>query len=352
MSEADNPLQQNYIGSVQKQGRFTNYGGDLTPGLGNILAFTQSKLVTKRIAPEPSSAIPLQQIVYSALLTDPQDQLYRLGHSSMLLKLDAELILIDPVFSQRSSPVQWMGPKRFHPVPLDIATLPQIKVVLISHDHYDHLDKAAIKQLNHKVERFIVPLGLKSILQKWGVSADRITELDWWQACELGSLSFTFTPAQHFSGRGLMDRNRTLWGGYAIQSRASRLFFTGDSGYFDGFKTIGERLGPFDIAMVETGAYNQHWADIHMHPEQSLQAFIDLQAKALLPIHNSTFDLSSHDWYEPLQRISELAEQHNIRLLTPIMGELVQIAEPQPTLAWWREMLPQQSSDSLLQQNL
>lgn len=331
----DNP------GAEQNGKVFVNSVGEYNPSASNIIDMIKAQLTTKRIAPAPSEAIPLKSITRQQLESQPDGALYRLGHSSILLKLDGEFVLIDPVFSERASPVQWAGPKRFHPTPIDLAELPPIKTVIISHDHYDHLDKATIRQLKDKVEYFVMPLRVGEHLRNWGVAAGKIIELDWWQQFQAGTLSLTATPTQHFSGRGLTDRNKTLWASFVIESSQHKLFFSGDSGYFDGFKTIGDRYGPFDIAMVETGAYNTLWSEIHMLPEQSLQAFLDLRGKVMLPIHNSTFDLSLHDWYEPLEQIHLLAEQNQVQLLTPMMGEAVAIEQPDTSYAWWRTMMPE-----------
>lgn len=297
-------------------------------------------ITTKRLAASPDQPLPLRPIPAAELQDTDEPVLYRLGHSTMLIRLDDEYVLTDPVFSKRASPVQWVGPKRFHPAPLGIDDLPDLKAVVISHDHYDHLDKASIKALSPKVEKFVTPLRVGQRLQNWGISEDQIIELDWWEKVELGNVTLTATPAQHFSGRGLFDKDHTLWASWVIQSEQAKLFFSGDSGYFDGFKEIGDRLGPFDVTMMEMGAYNESWADIHMLPEQSVQAHLDLKGKAMLPIHNSTFDLSLHDWYEPLERARELAEARNVHLLTPVFGEQVSITEPQVSYAWWRPLIP------------
>ena len=183
---------------------------------------------------------------------------------------------------------------------------------------------------------YFVPLGIKRWLLKRGIDAARVVEMDWWEELEIGELTFVATPAQHFSGRSLTDRNETLWASWVIQGDGANLFFSGDSGYFDGFKEIGERYGPFDLTMVENGAYNDAWRTVHMMPEESVQAHIDLQGRAMLPIHNSTFDLSTHSWYDPLERVNALAAERGIQLVTPVIGAPVQVLSPQPTFAWWR----------------
>lgn len=284
----------------------------------------------------PRQTIPVQKLSRAALLAAPNSSLWRLGHSTMLLKIDGDFWLTDPVFSLRASPLQFIGPKRFHAPPIGIEDLPPIRGVILSHDHYDHLDKAAVLALAGKTEHFIAPLGVGEILRGWGLPATKLQELDWWHSTHVGGLHLHATPAQHFSGRGLRDGNRTLWCSWVLEHADFKLFFSGDSGYFPGFKAIGERHGPFDLSLVETGAYNEDWPDIHMHPEQSLQAHVDLGARVMMPMHNGTFDLSLHAWDEPFERISALALAQDLTLTTPQMGERVDIKTPPPPQAWWR----------------
>ncbi|MFU7280652.1 MBL fold metallo-hydrolase [Pseudomonas aeruginosa] len=204
---------------------------------------------------------------------------------------------------------------------------------------FDHLDRAAIKALVPLVELFLAPLGVGDRLLAWGVPPGKVRQLDWWQGIEAGGLRLTATPAQHFSGRGLHDGNRTLWCSWVIESAELKLFFSGDSGYFDGFAEIGRRYGPFDLTMLETGAYNEHWPYVHMHPQQTLQAHRDLGGRWLLPIHNGTFDLAMHAWYEPFERILELATEHGVRVSTPMMGERIDLQAPHAGRRWWREVV-------------
>lgn len=315
------------------KGKYVNTAGPWEMNIGGAI---KAQMRTKKIDKSPENPLPLRPLSKPTLEQAEEPTLYRLGHSTVLLKLDGQYLLTDPVFSERASPVQWAGPRRFHAPPLSLEDLPPLKAVIISHDHYDHLDKNTIRALAKKVEYFVTPLGVGKHLQRWGIEKDAIIELDWWQEVELGSLTLAATPAQHFSGRGLLDRNETLWASWVIRSSDVNLFFSGDTGYFEGFKEIGERYGPFDVTMIENGAYNSAWRDIHMMPEDSIQAHLDLRGKAMLPIHNSTFDLSLHAWYEPMERVSALASQHNIELLTPVIGAPVSVLSPQPTFAWWR----------------
>lgn len=327
-------------GATQEKSKFVNTEIKYNPSMSNIWDIIKKQVTTKRLAAKPDTEVPLQELSRELLEGSKRDVLYRLGHSTMLIKLNGRYIMTDPVFSDRASPVQWAGPKRFHPTPISIDELPDIDVVVISHDHYDHLDKSAISQLSNKVKQFVTPLKVGDYLIEWGVPAEKVTQLDWWQSIEHDGITLVATPAQHFSGRSLFDRDQTLWASWVIQSDKSNLFFSGDGGYFSGFKQIGDKYGPFDVTMIETGAYNELWSEIHMLPEQSMQAHLDLNGRAMLPIHNGTFDLSMHDWFDPFEQISELAQQHQVTLLTPMFGESVDIAKPRASYTWWREVDP------------
>lgn len=318
-------------------GRFRNVATTPSPGLGQTLRAAWSMLVDKAPDTTPRKAIPVMALSQADLLAAPDNTLYRLGHSTMLLKLEGAFWLTDPVFSERASPLQWLGPKRFHQPPISLEALPPIKGVILSHDHYDHLDHAAIQALIPKVERFYTPLGVGDRLVAWGVPAAKVQQLDWWQETRVGGVMLAATPAQHFSGRSLSDRNSTLWASWVIAAPGLKLYFSGDTGYHAGFKAIGDKYGPFDLTLMETGAYNEQWADIHMLPEQSLQAHLDLRGKWLLPIHNGTFDLSLHAWHEPFERISALAQARQVALTTPRMGQSVDMLRPPAEDAWWRE---------------
>lgn len=286
----------------------------------------------------PSGKIPLQALTGAQLLAAPNNTVYRLGHSTVLLKLDDALWITDPMFSDRASPLQFAGPERFHAPPIGIDELPPLKGVIISHDHYDHLDHASIMKLAGKTEYFLTPLGVGDILVDWGVPAAKVRQLDWWQGVEVGGIRFVATPAQHFSGRGLFDKNKTQWASWAILARDQRVFFSGDSGYFDGFRQIGQNYGPFDLTLLETGAYNVNWPNVHMHPEETIRAHIDLKGKRLLPIHNGTFDLSMHAWREPLDRIAALGNLHHIPVITPVMGEAVSMHASTTGRRWWEDL--------------
>ncbi|MCL1635954.1 MBL fold metallo-hydrolase [Luteimonas sp. SX5] len=302
---------------------------------GNFFSMTWRFLFDKPDDTVPSAPLPVSPLSREQLLAAPDGTLYRLGHSTVLIKLGGAFWLTDPVFSLRASPVQWAGPKRFHPPPISIDALPPIKGVILSHDHYDHLDKAAILALADKTEHFLTPLGVGDLLIEWGVDERKVLQLDWWDSIPVGGLRFVATPSQHFSGRAPFADNPTLWTSWVIEGDGLRLFFSGDTGYFDGFKAIGDRYGPFDLTLIECGAYNTDWPDVHMQPEQTLQAHLDLRGRRLMPVHNGTFDLAFHGWREPLERISALAAARGARIVTPAIGQPLSIREPAATGAWW-----------------
>jgi L-ascorbate metabolism protein UlaG (beta-lactamase superfamily) len=293
----------------------------------------ETKTGTVPVDPIPVRALSAAQL--EAL--DPQaNHVARIGHSSSLLKLRGRYWLIDPMFSERASPFQWFGPRRFEEPPIALAQLPPIEGVIVSHDHYDHLDAGTIEYLARRARHFFVPLGVGQRLKSFGVPADRITELDWWQSAMQGEVQVTAVPTQHFSGRSLEDRDSTLWAGWVVQSGGQRIYYSGDGGYSPNFREIGERFGGFDLALIENGAYDGNWPSVHMTPEETAQAFADVRGKVLMPVHNSTFDLAFHPWQEPLDRIAKLAQERHIELATPEFGEVVTIGVARRNVGWWR----------------
>jgi L-ascorbate metabolism protein UlaG (beta-lactamase superfamily) len=321
----------------QRDGRFHNQARLPQDGVMKKLRIGLKYLFLRK-PPDtrPSTPLQVQPMTRQQVLDAPDHSLWRLGHSTLLLKLRGRFFITDPVFAERASPVQWAGPQRFHAPPLGLDELPPLAAVILSHDHFDHLDEQAIRRLAPRTGVFLAPLGVGDLLIEWGVAADKVRQLDWWQDTEVEGVRFVATPAQHFSGRGLFDSNRTLWASWVVIDEQLRLFFSGDTGYFEGFKQIGERFGPFDLTLIETGAYNVAWPSVHMQPEQSLQAHLDLQGRWMLPIHNGTFDLSTHAWQEPFERILALTEQAQVRLCTPQMGERVSLDSPHAGQNWWQ----------------
>ncbi len=332
-------------GSPQHDGeRFRNVRPRPVEGLGKMLSIMWNMMVHKPSGTVPSGALPVDLLTRAELDAAPDRSLYRLGHSTLLLKLRGRFWLTDPVFAERASPFRNMGPKRFHAPPIALADLPPLAGVILSHDHYDHLDRDTVLALAARAEVFLTPLGVGDRLIEWGIAADKVRQFDWWQGAELHGIAFTATPAQHFSGRSLFDGNSTLWASWTIVDGDLRVFFSGDTGYFDGFREIGERFGPFDVTFLETGAYDAQWPYVHMQPEHTVQAHQDLRGRWLMPIHNGTFDLAMHRWQDPFERVFGLTAARGIALATPRMGERLALDAPHRGERWWRNVAEAVSS--------
>jgi L-ascorbate metabolism protein UlaG (beta-lactamase superfamily) len=288
----------------------------------------------------PKGSLPMDLFDAKAFSESPEDQVIWFGHSTLLLKVNGVKILLDPVFSKYASPVPFAGPKRYSDkLPAQIEDLPDIDAVLISHDHYDHLDYDSIRKLKGKVKQFIVPLGVAGHLTKWGVDPGQIQELDWWEEMSYQGLKVVSTPARHFSGRGGLSGGSTLWSSWVIHGAQSKVYFSGDSGYGPHFKEIGDKYGPFDLALIETGQYDVKWANIHMLPEESVQANLDVQGKVMIPIHWGGFTLALHSWTDPIERAKAAADERDVALATPRIGETVMVgASVFPTSNWWESI--------------
>ena len=267
-----------------------------------------------------------------------------LGHSTVLVEMEGARLIFDPVWAQRSSPWRHLGPSRFQPVPLARDQLPDLDAVLVSHDHYDHLDRHLVRELAAARPGlpFYAPLGVGARLAAWGVAEERIHELDWWEEAVLadGRIRLAAAPACHFSGRGFLDRNKTLWASWAAIGGAHRVYFGGDGGYHPGFAEIGRRLGPFDLTMLEIGAWHPSWGSIHLGPQKALVAHRELSGRLLLPIHWGTFDLAIHAWDEPIEMLLAGAGLLASSLFLPRIGELACLKAPPPPAAWWRPQPP------------
>ena len=262
-----------------------------------------------------------------------------MGHSAVLLEAAGKVILLDPMLGPSPAPHPWLGSKRYSDLPIKVEQLPHIDAVLISHDHYDHLDYGSILALKEKTDHFYVPLGVGAHLEAWGVSPDKIHELTWADEVEQDSFTFVCTPARHFSGRGLLDRNGTLWCSWVIDTPNEKLYFSGDSGYGPHFQEIGAQHGPFDFAMIECGQYDPRWEAIHMMPEQSVQAAIDLNTRLMMPIHWGAFTLSLHSWTDPVERATEEAMRQEVAITTPRIGEVVYLKKDVfPENHWWTQV--------------
>ena len=329
-----------YASYRDEKGRFYNNHRASKQGVMKSMGIFYRFLTEKKINTIPDKDIPVKPITRDQLQQLDQNKLHiiKLGHSSLLLKVYGKYWLLDPVFSLRASPFSFAGPKRFHETPISLEDLPEIDRVIISHNHYDHLDKAAVKMLASKTNQFYVPIGVDEELIRWKVPAHKLNAFDWWQEHAIEEGMLVFTPTQHFSGRAFRDSNKTLWGSWVMKIKEDMLFFSGDSGYFPGFKHIGDRYGPFHLTMVETGAYDVDWAHIHMQPEQSVQAHIDLKGQVMMPIHNGTFELAFHPWYEPLERAQAHAAKHDVKLVTPIVGEVLTLDRLDQSRSWWKDL--------------
>ncbi len=259
-----------------------------------------------------------------------------LGHASALLEIDGLRVLADPVWSERVSPLQQVGPKRMHAVPVAFDDLPPLDAVIISHDHYDHLDLETVRLVRDRhTAPFVVPLGVGGHLRSWGVPADRIVELDWDEQHRIGDLTFTCVQARHFSGRSL-KRDDTLWCSWALTGPQHRVFFGGDTGYTPTFADVGEKLGPFDLTLMPIGAYDSRWAGIHLDPEEAVRTHLDVRGGVLMPIHWATFDLAFHAWVEPVTRLLTAAAEHDVSVLIPRPGQRITAVSDDRDDPWWQ----------------
>ena len=282
----------------------------------------------------PIPVLPFNNEVWHSDLAKPKFVWY--GHSVVLLQLDRKNILIDPMFGPDTSPIAPFKTKRFSENTLAIIDqLPQLDAILLTHDHYDHLDLASIKKLKSKVSTWFVALGVARHLEAWGVPSNKITEFDWWDDIEFEGISITFTPSRHFSGRGLTDRAKSFWGGWVFKTPTHSIYWTGDSGESDHFKTVGEKFGPFDWAFVECGQYNKRWHAIHMFPEEAVQAALDSKSNIMIPVHWAGFPLSLHTWKDPIERCMAEAKIKAQKTCTPQIGQIVTIGE-EATGEWWK----------------
>lgn len=287
----------------------------------------------------PQENIPVETPVFDDELDIDNLNVTWFGHSNILIQMHGMNILIDPVFRERTSPVSFVGPKRFSELPLEIDELPDIDIVVISHDHYDHLDMDSIKALNEKAERFVVPLGVENHIERWGVSSDKITNMSWWEETKINGLTIACTPSRHFSGRRIIDSDETLWASWVFKDEFYQIFESGDSGYGGHFEEIHKRYGNFDLVMVDCAQYNMDWHYVHMFPEESAMAAQTLGAKTAMPIHWGAFVLSSHPWDDPAERFTAYAVKLGITVVTPQIGETMTPENPEEYQnRWWRSI--------------
>ncbi|MFJ9562569.1 MBL fold metallo-hydrolase [Streptomyces fuscichromogenes] len=329
-----------------KDGVFQNPGGTtrMRPS-GSMLEFAKTYFEKEQRARRaPRGTVPVHPTTV-ADLAGPAVTGLRVtwtGHSSVLAEIDGHRVLFDPVWGERCSPFPFAGPRRLHPVPLPLAALGPVDVVVISHDHYDHLDLPTIKALAGTDTVFAVPLGVGAHLEHWGVPAGRLRELDWHEETRIGGLTLTATPARHFCGRGLRNTQHTLWASWVVSGAEHRIYHSGDTGYFDGFKDIGADHGPFDLTMIQIGAYSEFWPDIHMTPQEGVRAHLDLQGGqphgVLLPIHWGTFNLAPHAWAEPGEWTKDAGDDAGQAVALPRPGEPFEPSGKLPADPWWRSV--------------
>ena len=291
---------------------------------------------------EPPSPVPVVEIDPARFAATPSQSLRVnwLGHSSTLVEFDGYRVLIDPVFSERASPYQFLGPRRFHPPPVALANVKNVDVVVVSHNHYDHFDEVTIRHLAAQGAHIFVPLGVSERLKGWEIPAEQIHSLEWWQEIAVGDLRVVATPARHYSGRGLFDYKETHWASWSLIGPEHRVFYSGDSVYSKLFSQIGERLGPFDLTVIKVGSYgpDQSWLDIHMVPEDSVRVHRDVRGKQMLPVHWATFNLGYHDWDEPIKRTLDAAASNGVQLVVPKLGATVDIYGEEMIDPWWESV--------------
>ncbi|MBT2400717.1 MBL fold metallo-hydrolase [Streptomyces sp. ISL-100] len=305
----------------------------------------------------PAGPVPLHATTLTDLAEPPATglRLTWMGHSSVLAEIDGRRVLFDPVWGERCSPFSFVGPKRLHPVPVPLASIGPLDAVVISHDHYDHLDMPTIRALAGTRTAFAAPLGVGAHLERWGVPPDRVHELDWNDTVKIAGLGLTATPARHFCGRGLRNQQHTLWASWVVTGPERRIYHSGDTGYFEGFKDIGAEHGPFDATMIQIGAYSEYWPDIHMTPAEGIQAHLDLQggpsagpsSGPMLPIHWGTFNLAPHPWSEPAEGTLKAAADTGARIALPRPGEPFEpsVRAALPAAPWWRAVAKGSAAD-------
>ncbi|MFI1972512.1 MBL fold metallo-hydrolase [Streptomyces cinnamoneus] len=325
-------------------GAFVNPEGTRRTPSGSMLTYLPTYFrKEERVRRAPAHAVPVHPTTVADLAVPAASglRLTWMGHSSVLAEIDGGRVLFDPVWSERCSPFAFAGPRRLHPVPVPLAETGRLDAVVISHDHYDHLDMPTVRALARTGTAFVVPLGVGAHLEHWGVPADRVTELDWHESTEIAGLTLTATPARHFCGRALRNTQHTLWASWVVAGPRHRVFHSGDTGYFPGFAAIGEQYGPFDATMIQIGAYSEFWPDIHMTPDEGMRAHVDLQGGrpgegVMLPIHWGTFNLAPHSWEEPAEGTVAAARRMGARIAAPRPGQPFEPETGLPLELWWR----------------
>ena len=285
--------------------------------LGDLYGYLQAKNT------QPAKPLPIAVANSNSVVDPDKDYLTWYGHSALRLETNGKTILIDPMLGNWVAPVPFLGHRFPYQSYNPVDQLGDIDLIVYSHDHYDHLDYDTFQVLKDRTKHFLTPLGVGAHLRAWGIPFDRITELDWWESAPLAGCTFTCTPARHFSGRSPGTRNKSLWGGFAIQTAHHRLYFGGDSGYGLHFQEIGRRLGPFSLTLLDSGQYHDRWKNVHMTPEEALRAHRDLGGRNLLPIHWGAFSLSDHSWSDPIERITKADDEGEV--ISPMVGQRVDL---------------------------
>ncbi len=329
------------VSDQYKDGQFINTVPQGKAGIGVYWNYIVEQFFGDeiRIPPNPIPVIPID---LKTIKQKPEPGLRAiwLGHASVYLEIDGYRIMVDPVLSEYASPISGIGPKRFHPSPIALEDLPKIDAVMISHDHYDHLDMKTVQHLALMGTRFYVPLGVGTHFDTWNIPQEQVFELDWWQEVRLEGLKIVSTPARHYSGRELFDYKETFWSSWTVIGPENRIFYSGDTGYSDHFKKIGKKFGPFDLGIIKIGAYGpgDAWIDIHMDPENAVKSSADVQAKKMFPVHWATFNMAFHHWDEPIKRAIFAAKKENVDLVTPRVGEVVFAHEKFKPNKWWEDL--------------
>ncbi len=335
------------IEPVFKDGKYANPTPSVKVNAWNAF----SSRAKNKAKTEPSEPLPTDSVNIAKAFPESKDGLHItwLGHSSFMMQIDGVRVLIDPVFSKNISPVPLFSVKRFQEEPpiseKNLDELPFIDAVFISHDHYDHLDRQAIAALEPKVGFFLAPLGVGKILRDWGIDSAKVREYAWWQEGAIKGLSgqilnFACTPSRHFSGRNPFARNETLWASWVFRGKVHKVFYSGDTSYDVHFRQIGYHYGPFDLNIIENGQYSVHWPSSHLMPEDGVKAHLELKGNYMMPVHWGSFNLSIHDWWEPIERVSKEASEKGVNLLTPRIGQSLSIDEKLTTLPWWKDFFP------------
>ena len=322
---------------MTKKNRNSLYKKEIFHGNPEIQLMTGQKSEYKNEEKVPKGEIPVHQLKKIEKAKNDELKWIWFGHSSSLLQIEGKNVLMDPVFSNYTSPIPFIGPKRFTKLPIDIEKVPSIDVLAISHDYYDHLDYQTIKQIDKKVKEYCVPLGVEKHLLRWGIDENKIHVMNWWDEVKIDGLTIISTPGRHFTGRVPWRNNTTLWSGYVFKNNKYTTYFTGDTGYGNHFKEVYEKFGDIDLLMIEDGQYDKSWSNIHMLPKDGIQAMKDLHAKWTVPVHWGAFCICNHAWDDPIKQITTRSQKENLNVATPKIGEIVDYSHIETYQEHWWE---------------